>query len=165
MKIGYTKSGISMQFTEVERQQLPDRIDITRKDHTLRIMSAGAGKGHKIIPNTASIKTHPWRVTLSQVPFMAGIPYFGTEDVEMLPGGRDCVAEGRPTMRRAVTDRPRGKTARQQGGRAVDACAGLAGLEALVTEVNAYKKRLGAALVLEVLPSGMLRALVQFGPQ
>ena len=162
MRISHSKSGIHLQFTEAERQLLGERVELSfspeEKDAFLLLRPVLAG-GRALGKNSGSRQTFPWRVQWENLPEMKAIPYFGCEDVELVPKGATFVAT-RPSMGHPS---PEIRKRKMSSAKPVGSAEALSGLEELVDGINECKRRLGHNLVLEVTQDGYIRTLVQFG--
>lgn len=165
MRISHSKSGFYMQLTEAERQLLGDRVELSiypKENESFLFLRPVLAGGRAVCKNTGNLKIYPWRMQWENLPEMKDIPYFGGEEVKLVPKGIGFAAP-RPSMTAAASNRyPSARIADKRNSTACSAEA-LGGLEDLVDGINECKRRLGGNLIMEVTQDGFLRTLVQFG--
>ena len=165
MRISHSKSGFYMQLTEAERQLLGDRVELSiypKENESFLFLRPVLAGGRAVCKNTGNLKIYPWRMQWENLPEMKGIPYFGGENVELVPKGTGFAAP-RPPMTAASPNRYPSAMIADKRGNPTNSAVTLSGLEALVDDINECKRRLGGNLVMEVTQDGFLRTLVQFG--
>lgn len=165
MRISHSKSGIYLQFTEEERQLLGPRVELSiypKENESFLFLRPVLTGGRAVCKNTGNLKIYPWRAQWEDLPELKAIPYFGGEEVELVPKGHGFAAT-RPSMTVSPKRCPPARRTDKQGSGTADSAAVLSGLEDLVDGINECKRRLGRNLVLEVTEDGFLRTLVQFG--